>query len=148
MLYFPLISGTHERVLQTKGKIIDVQRCFAMIIQKIGEKLDANHPRDQFDHNNVPRALEVKGLKKKSIPKHCVEQMKFVVPNTSAGMVIGKQGQRIKEIRELTGVNIQVFPKAGSPEASRSQVSTTSVLPTALLSTLSADACTRLGREP
>jgi predicted PilT family ATPase len=48
--------------------------------------------------------------------------MKFVVPNTSAGMVIGKSGARIKEIRDQTNANIQVFPKAGSPEAARSQV--------------------------
>ena len=104
-----------------------MQRCFSIIIQKIGEKLDANHPRDQFDHNNVPRALEVVMIQIWTIQrqKYHVFQMKFVVPNTSAGMVIGKQGQRIKEIREVTGVNIQVFPKAGSPEASRSQVSTT-----------------------
>lgn len=47
--------------------------------------------------------------------------MKLVVPNTSAGMVIGKMGARIKEIREQTGANIQVFPKAGSQEAKVSQ---------------------------
>lgn len=48
-------------------------------------------------------------------------QMKLVVPNTSAGMVIGKSGARIKEIREQTGANIQVYPKAGSQEAKVSQ---------------------------
>lgn len=47
--------------------------------------------------------------------------MKLVVPNTSAGMVIGKSGARIKEIREETGANIQVYPKAGSQEAKVSQ---------------------------
>ena len=43
--------------------------------------------------------------------------MKLLVPKTSAGMVIGKGGARIKEIREHTGAHIQVFPKAPSPEA-------------------------------
>lgn len=43
--------------------------------------------------------------------------MKLVVPNTSAGMVIGKNGASIKEIRESTGASIQVYPKAGSEEA-------------------------------
>lgn len=43
--------------------------------------------------------------------------MKLLVPNTSAGMVIGKSGARIKEIRDQTGANIQVYPKAGSQEA-------------------------------
>lgn len=48
-------------------------------------------------------------------------QMKLLVPNTSAGMVIGKSGTRIKEIRDQTGANIQVYPKAGSQEAKVSQ---------------------------
>jgi hypothetical protein len=48
------------------------------------------------------------------------KEMKIVVPNTSAGMVIGKSGASIKEIRETTGANIQVYPKAGSEEAKQS----------------------------
>jgi hypothetical protein len=47
--------------------------------------------------------------------------MKLLVPNTSAGMVIGKSGARIKEIRDATGANIQVYPKQGSQEAKVSQ---------------------------
>ncbi|KAK6053390.1 KH domain protein, partial [Cooperia oncophora] len=42
------------------------------------------------------------------------------MPNTSAGMVIGKSGTNIKDIRETYGCQIQVFPKAGSPEAQNS----------------------------
>ncbi|KAK6052493.1 KH domain protein [Cooperia oncophora] len=42
------------------------------------------------------------------------------MPNTSAGMVIGKSGANIKDIRETYGCQIQVFPKAGSPEAQNS----------------------------
>lgn len=44
-------------------------------------------------------------------------QIKLIVPNTSAGMVIGKNGTSIKEIRETTTANIQIYPKAGSEEA-------------------------------
>jgi len=47
-------------------------------------------------------------------------QMKFIVPNTSAGMVIGKNGTSIKEIRETTTANIQIYPKAGTEEAKMS----------------------------
>lgn len=32
-------------------------------------------------------------------------------------MVIGKNGASIKEIRETTTANIQIYPKAGSEEA-------------------------------
>ena len=49
--------------------------------------------------------------------------MKFVVPNTSAGMVIGKNGASIKEIRETTTANIQIDPKAGSEEVFRIVIS-------------------------
>lgn len=74
------------------------------IMEKIQEKIEPNTPNDQFDLKGVNRCHE----------------MKVVVPNTSAGMVIGKSGASIKEIRELTGANIQVFPKAGSEEAKHS----------------------------
>ena len=74
------------------------------ILEKIQEKIEPNTPTDQFDLKGVNRCHE----------------MKVVVPNTSAGMVIGKSGASIKEIRELTGANIQVYPKAGSEEAKQS----------------------------
>ncbi|KIH53699.1 KH domain protein [Ancylostoma duodenale] len=47
-------------------------------------------------------------------------KVKIVMPNTSAGMVIGKSGANIKDIRETYGCQIQVFPKAGSTEAQNS----------------------------
>lgn len=43
-------------------------------------------------------------------------------------MVIGKAGSKIKEIRDQTGANIQVFPKAGSPEAARSSERVISII--------------------
>jgi len=66
---------------------------------------------------------------RKYVRKNCVGmtleyiflyQMKFIVPNTSAGMVIGKNGTSIKEIRETTTANIQIYPKAGTEEAKMS----------------------------
>ncbi|VDD92060.1 unnamed protein product [Enterobius vermicularis] len=93
--------GTNERICLVKGKIASVMKVVEVIMEKIREKVDANTPADPFDHKGVERSKE----------------MKLLVPNTSAGMVIGKSGARIKEIRDQTGANIQVFPKAGSPEA-------------------------------
>ncbi|VDM29305.1 unnamed protein product [Toxocara canis] len=72
-----------------------------VVMEKIREKVDPNTPSDVYDHKGVDRTKE----------------MKLLVPNTSAGMVIGKSGARIKEIRDQTGANIQVYPKAGSQEA-------------------------------
>uniref|UniRef100_A0A1I8ERM6 K Homology domain-containing protein n=2 Tax=Wuchereria bancrofti TaxID=6293 RepID=A0A1I8ERM6_WUCBA len=97
--------GTNERICLVKGKIASVLKVSDVILEKIREKVDNNTPSDIFDH---------KGMERKN-------EMKLVVPNTSAGMVIGKSGARIKEIREQTGANIQVYPKAGSQEAKVSQ---------------------------
>ncbi|VDO34515.1 unnamed protein product, partial [Brugia timori] len=100
-----LPPGTNERICLVKGKIASVLKVSDVILEKIREKVDNNTPSDIFDH---------KGMERKN-------EMKLVVPNTSAGMVIGKSGARIKEIREQTGANIQVYPKAGSQEAKVSQ---------------------------
>ncbi|VDN23745.1 unnamed protein product [Gongylonema pulchrum] len=97
--------GTNERICLVKGRIASVLKVADAILEKIREKVDSSIPTDMYDHKGIERKNE----------------MKLVVPNTSAGMVIGKSGARIKEIREQTGANIQVYPKAGSPEAKVSQ---------------------------
>ena len=68
------------------------------ILEKIQEKIDEKCPSDQYDLKGMERSKE----------------MKLVMPNTSAGLVIGKGGNSIKEIRESAGASIQVYPKAGS----------------------------------
>uniref|UniRef100_F1KY54 RNA-binding protein Nova-2 n=1 Tax=Ascaris suum TaxID=6253 RepID=F1KY54_ASCSU len=93
--------GTNERICLVKGKIASVMKVVEVVMEKIKEKVDPNTPCDVYDHKGVDRTKE----------------MKLLVPNTSAGMVIGKSGARIKEIRDQTGANIQVYPKAGSQEA-------------------------------
>uniref|UniRef100_A0A914HD89 K Homology domain-containing protein n=1 Tax=Globodera rostochiensis TaxID=31243 RepID=A0A914HD89_GLORO len=93
--------GTSERICLVKGKLASTMIVMGAILEKIQEKIDANHAADHFDLKGLDRTKE----------------MKFVVPNTSAGMVIGKNGASIKEIRDTTTANIQIFPKAGSEEA-------------------------------
>uniref|UniRef100_A0A0N4Z175 KH domain-containing protein n=1 Tax=Parastrongyloides trichosuri TaxID=131310 RepID=A0A0N4Z175_PARTI len=96
--------GTNERICLVKGKIDASMKVMNVIIDKIKEKADANAPSDNYDLKGVERG----------------KMMKLLVPNTSAGMVIGKSGSNIKEIRDNTGANIQVYPKAGSAEAKTS----------------------------
>ncbi|KAI6189819.1 hypothetical protein M3Y97_00049900 [Aphelenchoides bicaudatus] len=99
-----LFQNTNERICMVKGKVTNSMMVMKAIIEKIQEKIEPNAPSDQFDLKGIDRCKE----------------MKIVVPNTSAGMVIGKSGASIKEIRESTGANIQVYPKAGSEEAKQS----------------------------
>jgi RNA-binding protein Nova len=97
--------GTNERICVVKGKVNSCNLVLQAIIDKIKEKADSSSSKStDFDLNGFERA----------------KQMKLVVPNTSAGMVIGKSGASIKEIRESTGATIQVYPKAGSDEAKNS----------------------------
>jgi RNA-binding protein Nova len=97
--------GTNERICVVKGKVNSCNLVLQAIIDKIKEKADSTSSKStDFDLNGFERA----------------KQMKLVVPNTSAGMVIGKSGASIKEIRESTGATIQVYPKAGSDEAKNS----------------------------
>ncbi|CAI4231538.1 unnamed protein product [Auanema sp. JU1783] len=96
--------GTSERVCLVKGKLQNVVSVVEAIMEKIREKCDGVAGSDAFDHKGANRGSEIK----------------IVMPNTSAGMVIGKAGANIKDIREAYGCQIQVFPKAGSPEAKNS----------------------------
>jgi len=99
-----LFQNTNERICMVKGKVTSSMIVMKAILEKIQEKIEPNTPSDQFDLKGVDRCKE----------------MKIVVPNTSAGLVIGKGGASIKEIRDATACNIQVFPKAGSEEAKQS----------------------------
>ena len=38
--------------------------------------------------------------------------LKLIVPASQCGSLIGKGGSKIKEIREISGANVQVFIKA------------------------------------
>ncbi|KJH44762.1 KH domain protein [Dictyocaulus viviparus] len=96
--------GTSERICLVKGRVQNVIGVIDVILQKIREKCEGSTSSDAFDHKGVSRGNEVK----------------IVMPNTSAGMVIGKSGANIKDIRETYGCQIQVFPKAGSAEAQNS----------------------------
>ncbi|WKY09139.1 hypothetical protein Q1695_001920 [Nippostrongylus brasiliensis] len=96
--------GTSERICLVKGRVQNVLGVIDVILQRIREKCEGSTSSDAFDHKGVSRGNEVK----------------IVMPNTSAGMVIGKSGANIKDIRETYGCQIQVFPKAGSAEAQSS----------------------------
>ncbi|CAI5450953.1 unnamed protein product [Caenorhabditis angaria] len=93
--------GTSERICLLKGRVLNILAVVEIIQEKIREKCSDQTGTDQFDQKHSPRA----------------NSCKIVMPNTSAGMVIGKSGANIKDIRENIGCQIQVYPKVGSAEA-------------------------------
>ncbi|ETN72389.1 KH domain protein [Necator americanus] len=86
-------KSTSERICLVKGRVQNVIGVIDVILQKIREKCEGSTSSDAFDHKGVSRGNEVK----------------IVMPNTSAGMVIGKSGANIKDIRETYGCQIQLL---------------------------------------
>uniref|UniRef100_A0AC34QHX4 K Homology domain-containing protein n=1 Tax=Panagrolaimus sp. JU765 TaxID=591449 RepID=A0AC34QHX4_9BILA len=84
--------NTNERICLVKGKVASCMMVVQTILDRIKEKADNSGHTDPYDLKGIDRSKE----------------MKLIVPNTSAGMVIGKSGASIKEIRESTGASIQM----------------------------------------
>lgn len=90
--------GTTERVCLIKGTTESVMSMLTFICEKIREKPDPNaKPAMDFDSKT---------------PAERDKQVKILVPNSTAGMIIGKGGSFIKQIKEESGAYIQISQKA------------------------------------
>lgn len=90
--------GTTERVCLITGTADSVIMVHSFIMEKIREKPDPNaKPAIDFD-NKQPAERE--------------KQVKILVPNSTAGMIIGKGGSYIKQIKEESGAYVQISQKA------------------------------------
>ncbi|CAG0886594.1 unnamed protein product [Darwinula stevensoni] len=90
--------GTSERVCIISGSPDSIMEALIFIIGKIKEKPDPNaKPAIDFDN-------------KLAVDRD--KQMKILVPNSTAGMIIGKGGSYIKQIKEETGAYVQISQKA------------------------------------
>jgi len=93
--YYP---GTNERVCLITGTIEAITTIVNFLVEKVKEKPDPNaKPAIDFD-NKVAAERE--------------RQMKVLVPNSTAGMIIGKGGNYIKQIKEDSGSFIQISQKS------------------------------------
>ncbi|CAH8478664.1 unnamed protein product [Schistosoma turkestanicum] len=88
--------GTTERVCLIVGTIESVLRVFQYISEKIYEK---------------PESVPKIGCEGRVLTERH-KQVKILVPNSTAGMIIGKGGSFIKELKDITGVFIQVSQKS------------------------------------
>ncbi|KAK3093688.1 hypothetical protein FSP39_018925 [Pinctada imbricata] len=87
--------GTTERVCLIMGGVDAVRRVHHFIMEKIREKPDPN-PKPEETNKNFERHRQVKVL----------------VPNSTAGMIIGKAGNYIKQIKDESGAYIQISQKS------------------------------------
>ncbi|XP_065352754.1 RNA-binding protein Pasilla isoform X3 [Cloeon dipterum] len=90
--------GTSERVCLISGSIDAIMAVLIFIMEKIKEKPDPN-AKPAIDFDNKTAAEREK-------------QVKILVPNSTAGMVIGKGGNFIKQIKEESGSYVQISQKA------------------------------------
>ena len=117
--YYP---GTNERVCLITGSVESVSMLLEFIMDKIRHKPDPNaKPAIDFD-NKVSAERE--------------KQVKAIIPNSTAGMIIGKGGAFIKQLKDESGAFIQLSQKSkdttlqervltviGEPECNRKAMS-------------------------
>jgi len=87
--------GTTERVVLIQGKYEGARDVVNFIIDKV---IEFPIPKDMI-MSHVERA----------------KQVKIIVPNTTAGLIIGKKGATVKQIMETTKAKVQLTQKPDTP---------------------------------
>ncbi|KAL0868822.1 hypothetical protein ABMA27_007184 [Loxostege sticticalis] len=90
--------GTTERACLITGSVDGIMVVLDFIMDKIKEKPELVKP--------FPEGVDTK------IPQDRDKQVKILVPNSTAGMIIGKGGNYIKQIKETSGSYVQISQKA------------------------------------
>lgn len=89
--------GTTERVCLITGSVDAIISVLEFIMDKIREKPDLT--KTAVDSDN-------------KLMQERDKQVKILVPNSTAGMIIGKAGNYIKQIKETSGSYVQISQKA------------------------------------
>lgn len=90
------IAGTTERVCLISGNTDGIMTVLDFIMDKIREKPDLTKPLNDADAKQQQERDK---------------QVKVLVPNSTAGMIIGKAGAYIKQIKEESGSYVQISQK-------------------------------------
>ncbi|XP_076366091.1 RNA-binding protein Pasilla-like isoform X1 [Tachypleus tridentatus] len=90
--------GTTERVCLVTGSVDGIVQVYEFIMERIREKPDPNAKMAIDFDNKQPAERE--------------KQVKILVPNSTAGMIIGKGGSYVKQIKEESGAYVQISQKA------------------------------------
>ncbi|XP_023317915.1 RNA-binding protein Nova-2 isoform X2 [Trichogramma pretiosum] len=91
--------GTTERVCLITGNVEAIMSVMEFIMEKIREKPDLT-TKTSVDFESGKATAERD------------KQVKILVPNSTAGMIIGKAGNYIKQIKEESGSYVQISQKA------------------------------------
>ncbi|KAJ8941937.1 hypothetical protein NQ318_013270, partial [Aromia moschata] len=91
------VPGTTERVCLITGSVDAIISVLDFIMEKIKEKPDLTKTLADSDSK---------------LMQERDKQVKILVPNSTAGMIIGKAGNYIKQIKEASGSYVQISQKA------------------------------------
>lgn len=91
-----MVAGTTERVCLITGNVDAILKALDFIMEKIREKPDLGKPLTESENKMQDRD----------------KQVKILVPNSTAGMIIGKAGNYIKQIKEDSGAYVQISQKS------------------------------------
>ncbi|GLG97894.1 Uncharacterized protein GBIM_04565, partial [Gryllus bimaculatus] len=92
--------GTADRVCLITGGTEAIMEVLVFIVKKVREKTDLASKQSSDFEKTTDR------------DKQSSTQVKILVPNSTAGMIIGKAGNYIKQIKEDTGAYVQISQKA------------------------------------
>jgi len=87
--YYP---NTNERVCLIIGSVKSVLKAHEYIIERVQEKPESNKTQSLADEERY-------------------NQIKILIPNTTAGLLIGKGGAYIKQIKDESGAFVQISSK-------------------------------------
>lgn len=95
--------GTTERVCLISGSMMSIMAVLMFIMEKIREKPEPGGGGGGGKQGSPDMDVKVAERDK---------QVKILIPNTTAGMIIGKGGAYIKQIKEQSGSHVQISQKA------------------------------------
>ncbi|GAB4822028.1 hypothetical protein N2152v2_009074 [Parachlorella kessleri] len=116
----PTVPGLQERVVRMTGDIDQLMRAVALVVTKLSENPDYHLLTDanlSYSHRGFlpgggpyppPQGMGGAAGGPQGAPAQSVT---MPVPEDKVGVVIGKQGQVIKQIKEMLGVNIRISAK-------------------------------------
>uniref|UniRef100_H2ZD98 K Homology domain-containing protein n=1 Tax=Ciona savignyi TaxID=51511 RepID=H2ZD98_CIOSA len=110
--------GTQDRVVLIQGTADGLMKVHNTIIEKVYEfpvpkdlaAIIGDRPKQQIIKPTTASPIRYV-LKQSMFQSQCKPRVKIIVPNTTAGLVIGKAGATIKTIMEESGSKVQLSQK-------------------------------------
>jgi len=109
------ITGQFESVVSAERTVHE------QVVAQLAEPGNGvkRRPEDAFAEPVKEEAEAYEAKRPRTLPSGQVatgEQTKMLVPGRSAGAIIGKQGSKLKEIRESSGAHIEVLSQERAPQ--------------------------------